>query len=84
MKLSKKLFLIVFLFFITASCILPSGVYNLFYPIIANFPGLAEEEPDKGGGDEISPEGQPTQYWTCSGSDLSGYLGENWQAYQIP
>ncbi len=55
MKLSKKLLLIVFLFFITASCILPSGVYDMFYPILANFPGFAEEEPEKDGGDEIRP-----------------------------
>jgi len=83
MKPAKKLFLILSLLIVMTSCILPSGIYDLFYPVLANFPGLAEEEPDKGGGDDISPEGRPTQYWNCSGSDLSSYLGEDWQAYQV-
>ena len=83
MKLSKRLFLIVILFFITASCILPSRVYNMFYPILSNFPGLAEEEPEKDGGDDSIPLSiQPKQGWNCSASDLSSYLGDKWQPYQ--
>ena len=82
MNLSKKLLLVTILFLITTSCILPTGVYDMLYPILSNFPGLAEEEPDKGGGDTIDTSFQPSQGWDCSASDLSAYLGDEWVPYQ--
>ena len=43
---------------------------------------MAEEEPDKGGGDAIDTGFQPSQGWDCSASDLRDNLGDEWRPYQ--
>ena len=83
MKLSKKLLLITILFLITTSCVLPTIAYDMLYPILSNFPGLAEEEPEKDGGEDgFGTVFQPSQGWDCSASDLRNYLGDEWVPYQ--
>ncbi len=74
MKLSKKLLLVTILLLITTSCYLPNGVYDLFYPILSNFPGLASEEKP----DTSIYDFQPSEGWDCSASDLRLYLGDEW------
>lgn len=79
MKLSKKLLLVTILLLITTSCLLPSGIYDKF-PILSNFPGLAEEEPEKE--DTSFADFQSSQGWDCSAADLRAYLGDDWVPYQ--
>ncbi len=81
MMKSKKLLIISVIVLTSMSCTLSGLQHQIFGPVLAIFPGLADVEPEK---DEGEPEHtfEPLQGWTCVPSDLSHYLDDSWQEFQ--